>query len=172
VIESGDSYVLGIGFSSILWATVSSCRIVGGLKNTLGQAVGCSVLSDSYFYASNFNSFETNPLLSSATNYRLRLEFVVSTLSNTTCTAYIEMFANMDAYTNNYERIFQKSAVAYDPFFFNGPTGTNVESLNSILGNFILQKLTNTYIYIYADHSCGRSLKGSSLLLTRSLSIS
>jgi hypothetical protein len=55
------------------------------------------------------------------------------------------MFANIDCYINNYEKIFQKSAAGNDPFFFDGPTGKNIELLNFILGNFILQKLTNTY---------------------------
>ena len=145
VVESGDSFVMGFSFSSIWWGSVTACRFVGGLTNSNGQAVACTKVSDSYFYASNFNGFESNPLVSSTTAQRVRVELTASTINNNTITLTVELFANMDAYTQDYDRIFQKSCASYTPNYYDIVQNGNINGqANS--GDFILQKLTNSYI--------------------------
>lgn len=69
--EDGDSYILGLSITDDWWDGTSACRIVGGLTNSKGQAVTCTVSSDAYIYAGNFDGFEKNPLLTT-TGYRVR----------------------------------------------------------------------------------------------------
>lgn len=145
MVESGDSYVMGFSFSSYWWGTATACRIVGGLKNSLNQAVACTVSSDSYIYASNFNGFESNPLVTNTTAQRVRIELTVSTVNNNGIIVAVELYANQDAYTLGYDRIFQRTSATYTPYYYS-VQHNNINAYSANNGNFILQKLTNTYI--------------------------
>lgn len=70
---SGDSYVMKLTWTNKAWTTVSACRVVGGLGNSEGRPVECTVGSDTLFTLSNFDGFEANPLVTASTKYRLRL---------------------------------------------------------------------------------------------------
>lgn len=119
---------------------------MGGLTNSRGEAVTCTPVtgSDAYIYAGNFDGFETNPLLSSSTNYRVRFEITAASLNNANASFTVLLFANKDAYDNNLQRIFEKSTAAYDATFWD--VSVDNTTVGATAGNFILQKLTNTNI--------------------------
>lgn len=58
-----------------------------------------------------------------------------------------EMFANMDAFSLNYDRILQRSCAAYSPTFYDVGQG-NYPNSRSPFGTFLLQKLTNSYVQV------------------------
>lgn len=108
--RNGDQMVLSISYSNGFWGTISGCTLLGGVISTsLTQKATCNVGSNTKIYITNIAGFTTNPSLGSTTNYRVKVKFTATGVSITNTVNsdfYMNLYANIDAYTNSYQAIF------------------------------------------------------------------
>lgn len=148
--RNADAMVLVISFSNTFWGTMSSCALLGGLNSTsINQRVTCSV-SSNRVVLSQISDFMADPLLASSTNLRVKYSFIATGLSNTNnvaITFYSVLYANIDAFNNNYQGIFYLSSSLTYSCYYSSP-GTCTLGQSSGLGTFVLQKATDTYLQV------------------------
>jgi hypothetical protein len=110
---SGDAMVLSISFSNNFWTSIVSCNVLGGVISTsANQKAACyPSVSNNQIYITNIGGFETDPLLGSLTNKRIKIMFIgynLTYLSSTAMTFNMILYANGDAYTKGYQGIFNR----------------------------------------------------------------
>jgi hypothetical protein len=155
--RSGDQMVLQIHFNNSYWGTVSQCTLLGGIASTsLTQQATCNVGSSTLFYINNIAGFNPTPDLASSTNYRVKLSFIGSTVSNTAninINFYAQLFANIDAYTSAYQPIFYQynslsGSTTLSSCFWETTSTCTLGDSNSEYGAFLVQKITDTYLQV------------------------
>lgn len=160
--RSGDQMVLQIHFTSTFWGTVSGCTLLGGIKSTsLTQKATCNVGSNSQFYITNIAGFDLTPDLASSTNNRVKIAFLGGTVSNTGNYAFdfhAQLFSNIDAYTNVYQPIFYQynsltGSGTLSSCFWETTSSCILGDSNAEIGNFFVQKITDTYMQVAVSPS-------------------
>ncbi|CAM6005530.1 unnamed protein product [Sphagnum balticum] len=143
--------VLAVSYSNDYWGSISSCHHLGGINETSPtQPVTCNVASSSQIYFTNVGSFVTDPYLATSTNYRIKLSFSGSGLSAASSSAQtftIGLYANYDAFHNGYQGIFSVTNTLSNSCFYLDPNDCYY-GIGSSYGNFVVQKLTDTYIQV------------------------
>ena len=108
--RNGDQMVLAISFNNSYWGTISTCNLLGGIKSTsLTQQATCVKGSNSLIYIKNVAGFTPTTNLASDTHNRVKVSFLASTSSttgNTYVNFYMKLYANIDAYNQGYQAIF------------------------------------------------------------------
>ena len=102
--------VLKISYNSKYWGTITGCNLLGGVISTSTVLKATCNVGDNYnIYITNVGGFITDPLLASTTNYRIKVKFTSTSLSDTAnygMNFYLTLYSNIDAYTNGYQGIF------------------------------------------------------------------
>jgi hypothetical protein len=124
--RNGDAMVLAISFDSTYWGTITSCSVLGGLNSTsMNQVLSCTVASNSKIYISNIAGFLAHPKLGTTTNYRVKYSFLTSGVTNTGNYAinfFTTLYANIDAYNNNYQGIFYEYNTLSTSCYYSNPS--------------------------------------------------
>lgn len=113
--RNNDNMVLSITWSPVYWGTTSSCSLLGGVVSTsmTSHALCTTTAANDVLIIKNFKGFETNPLLPTSNNIRIKILFKGTGLSGLTSssgrTATIRLYANYDAFINNYQAIVRGS---------------------------------------------------------------
>ena len=102
--------VLELSFNHSYWGTIGSCNLLGGIISTsLAKKAECIKSSNSKIYIKNVAGFSATPNLAASTQNRIKVSFVASA-SSTTGNSYVKLemslFANIDAFNNQYQPIF------------------------------------------------------------------
>ncbi len=105
--------VLSIQFSYNYWTTITSCNLLGGVDSTSAttKAICLPSAATNKIYIKNIGGFETDPLLNTTTNKRIKVMFKgskLTTLSQTAMTFNMVLYANYDAYIKGYQGIFDR----------------------------------------------------------------
>ena len=108
--RNGDAMVLEIAFNNSYWGTIGSCNLLGGIVSTsLAKKAECVRSSNTKIYIKNVAGFSATPNLAASTHNRVKVSFVASTSStsgNSYTNFYMQLFANIDAFNNQYQPIF------------------------------------------------------------------
>lgn len=151
---TGDAMVLSISYDANPWGTISSCSILGGVISTsINQRAFCNVGSSTTIYIVNVGGFVADPLLALSTAYRIKFKFTSTGLTNTPnnndFNFFIRLYANLDAYTNNYQPIIYRynSIAGYSPLcYYANPGACYISQSSAELGVFQVQSLSDTFI--------------------------
>ena len=147
--------VLAISYDSNYWGTISSCSLLGGVVSTSNALpVGCTVKTNTLIYITNIAGFMSDPNLATSTYYRLKIKFLAASVTATntyTINFNMALYANLDAFNNNYQPIFNAgntllSGTAQSSCYWSTTSTCTLGQSTAETGTFILQKLTDTYI--------------------------
>lgn len=153
--RNNDNMVLSFTFSPVYWGTTSSCNLLGGVVSTsmATRAVCTTTASNTVLIIRNFKGFETNPLLPTSKNIRVKILFKGTGLSgldsSTSRTVTVRLYANYDAFINNYQAIVRGAANLNNNCYYPAiQSSTCYYSHSSGGGNFFLQRVTDTFVQV------------------------
>jgi hypothetical protein len=155
--RNGDQMVLSIKYDSAFWGTITGCTLLGGIASTsLTSRATCVVRSNTNIYINNVAGFIANPALASSTNNRVKVKFTAnggSVMNNAGYYFYMSLYANYDAYNNNYQPIFYEyngltTTTALSSCYWYDTSTCVLGQSTASQGTFLLQKVTDTYLQV------------------------
>lgn len=177
---TGDAMVLSISYDSNPWGTLLSCDLLGGIESTsINQRAFCNVNSNTNIYIANVGGFIANPLLPVTSNYRVKLRLLSTGLSTTSngnnFNFFFRLFANYDAYINNYHPIIYETNTVFNSnnnhlCFYNTPGSCIISQSTAPSGTFQVQALSDTFMRVAFSPSGGLNF-GSNSLYTHAFGI-
>lgn len=149
--------VISISYDSSPWGTLLSCDLLGGVASTsINQRAYCNVNSNTNIYIVNVGGFIADPLLAVTSNYRVKVRLLSSGLATTSNSNnfnfFFRVYANYDAYINNYHPIaYEYNAVftgTNNLCFTNVPSSCIISQSTAPSGTFQVQALSDTFMRV------------------------
>ena len=153
--RNNDEMVLVFTFSRMDWTDTLSCDLLGGIVSTsITKQAYCEYVpaTDTRVLIRNVGGFVKDPLLAVDTNKRVKFMYKGTSLTNLNSiarTIFVELYANHDAYINNYQPIVAGTANQIDNCYYADSTATcYINHGTASVGPFELQKLSDTYMQV------------------------
>ena len=167
--RNNDEMVLVFNFNRMDWTDTLSCDLLGGIVSTsITKQAYCEHVpaTDTRVLIRNVGGFVEDPLLAVGTNKRVKFMYKGTSLTNLNTisrTIFVELYANYDAYINNYQPIVAGTATQIDNCYDADSSATcYINHAGANVGSFELQKLSDTYMQVSYKPGSNRAF-GSTL---------